>query len=587
MLIAFAVAAPSLLAFNLSPSATLLNQLLAVAAWGGVLVGLAGWVPAQTAWGPGAARQVRAPLLGLGLLALGVGVSWAGSLPASLASSALALLGVSALLLLAAQAGPVAGGAPNRPWAMAVLGGLALAGVLGSLVGVVQVFFPAWADGVWIARSGLPGRAVGNLRQPNHLSTQIMWGLIAWVPLAQAWAAPAGAPGDRRMQQARAALAGGAALLMVLGVVLSASRTGLVGVLMLALWGLLDRGLPRPLRVALGLAPVAYVLCWLGVAAWAHEAQQAFGGEARLAENDLASSRVGIWLNTLALIQAQPWTGVGFGNFNFAWTLTPFPGRPVAFFDHSHNLVLQLLVELGLPLGGAVLATLVWAVWQGWRRSGQHGGLARTAARSAWMLVLLVGVHSLLEYPLWYAYFLLPTAWALGHCLRAPTAPAPSGPLGRWLLGSAGALMLSGAAIALGDYLRVVIIYEPGGITTPLAERIAHGHESVFFAHQAGYAAVTTGQPAELREAALRTSTHALLDTRLMIAWAEALDQSGQTAQAQHLADRLREFRNPGAKGFFAPCEAQPAPSPLPYPCQAAPAGLGWRDFTATGGAAR
>ena len=35
---------------------------------------------------------------------------------------------------------------------------------------------------------------------------------------------------------------------------------------------------------------------------------------------------------------------------NVRGTQTPFPGRPVAFFDHTHNLVLQFAVELGLPL---------------------------------------------------------------------------------------------------------------------------------------------------------------------------------------------------------------------------------------------
>ena len=80
---------------------------------------------------------------------------------------------------------------------------------------------------------------------------------------------------------------------------------------------------------------------------------QAFGGGARLGEGDISSSRFGIWRNTLALIRAHPWLGVGFGEFNFAWTLTPFPGRPVAFFDHTHNLPLQLAVELGLPLAAA------------------------------------------------------------------------------------------------------------------------------------------------------------------------------------------------------------------------------------------
>ena len=62
----------------------------------------------------------------------------------------------------------------------------------------------------------------------------------------------------------------------------------------------------------------------------------------------MSGSRFGIWANTLALIRMHPWTGVGLGEFNLAWSLTPFPGRPIAFFDHTHNLVLQFAVELGL-----------------------------------------------------------------------------------------------------------------------------------------------------------------------------------------------------------------------------------------------
>ena len=35
-------------------------------------------------------------------------------------------------------------------------------------------------------------------------------------------------------------------------------------------------------------------------------------------------------------------------------------------------------------------------------------------------MVLMVTLHSLLEYPLWYSYFLLPTAFAFGLCLAEP-----------------------------------------------------------------------------------------------------------------------------------------------------------------------
>ena len=78
------------------------------------------------------------------------------------------------------------------------------------------------------------------------------------------------------------------------------------------------------------------------------------------------------------MIAQQPWTGVGFGEFNFAWTLTPFPDRPMAFFDHTHNLPLQLAVELGLPLAALVLAAAGWPLW---RRLRNALGPRRTRRR--------------------------------------------------------------------------------------------------------------------------------------------------------------------------------------------------------------
>jgi len=192
---------------------------------------------------------------------------------------------------------------------------------------------------------------------------------------------------------------------------------------MLAVWGMLDRSLPRAVRRALALSPLVYAAGWLGMSALSHLQGQAFGGEARLHDgSDISSSRFAIWRDTIALIRLEPWVGVGFGQFNFAWSLTPSPARPVAFFDHTHNIVLQLLVELGLPLGLVVIGALGWALWrlvaQALRPvdAAPPGAIGAAGARVLLYMVLLVGLHSLLEYPLWYAYFLLPTLafWGLG-----------------------------------------------------------------------------------------------------------------------------------------------------------------------------
>ena len=549
---------PSLLAYNASPSPTFLNQALAFAVWAAFLV----------ASSPGASKGLAELHAALGLL--GAAALWAwlhGGLPASLALSSVGTLAAAALL--------AAGGSSTQRWPdaepvfAAFCWGWMVAGALNVVVALLQVFTPDIPDGNWIAISGIAGRAVGNLRQPNHLSSLLLWSCIAVVALL-----------DLRRLSPRAAA--GAMVAFVFAVVLTASRTGLVSVLLLALWGLLDRRLSRTSRWLLVAAPVVYAVGWWALAQWAAASAHNFGGTARLAESDISGSRFGIWKNTLALIQANPWAGVGFGEFNIAWTLTPFPGRPTAFFDHTHNLPLQLAVELGLPLAALVMGLLLWALVRAALRAWRAQGDASTAQRCAVMMVLMIGLHSLLEYPLWYAYFLLPTAWAFGFALRGTAATTPSTvkpalPLLRW----AGVALLAGTVFSVWDYSRVVAIFsaEPG--SPPLEQRIATGQKSVFFAHHADYAAVTSGVASADPAHAFDRTTHYLLDTRLMMAWARSLAERGDVDAARTLAARLREFDKADAEDFFDACPdaAQPAAAGLPFQCELPTAVLGWREF--------
>jgi hypothetical protein len=584
-----AVAAPTLLAYNESPSPTFLNQALALGLWGAFVAGAQPAAPGRGVWPLQAA---------LALLAACAAGSWgAGGLPASLALSALGLLAAAAVV---AAAGAGARARPDAEDAFAAFcWALAVTGALNVAIAAVQVFAPGLPDGDWVAASGIPGRAVGNLRQPNHLSSLLTWGCIAVVALLEL----------RRLKPAAAA-AWGAAL--VFAVVLTASRTGLVSVLLLALWALLDRRLARATRALLLAAPLAYALAWWGMAQWAAASAHNFGGAARLAESDISGSRFGIWANTLEMIRQQPWAGVGFGEFNFAWTLTPFPGRPTAFFDHTHNLPLQLAVELGLPLAAGVSALLLWALWRAavaaWGPQGSADamppapGLA-LAQRCAVVMVLMIGLHSLLEYPLWYAYFLLPAAWAWGFALpgpgranaggRAPAAGAAAAGVAAAqrtaaqpsaALGLAGLVLLAGAAYSVRDYQRVTVIFSSLPGAAPLAARVAAGQSSVFFSHHADYAAVTSGVEVADSRRAFARATHYLLDTRLMAAWAEALAASGDVRAAQHVAARLREFRKADAAEFFAPCDAAGAPAtaasaPLPFQCAPPGVAVPWRAF--------
>ncbi|MEO8281197.1 MAG: Wzy polymerase domain-containing protein, partial [Ideonella sp.] len=186
---------------------------------------------------------------------------------------------------------------------------------------------------------------------------------------------------------------------------------------------------------------------------------------------------------------------------------------------------------------------------------------------------------------LWYAYFLLPTAFAFGICLAGgqPGKAMQVTGTGRSiapLLVGASALMLVVSLFSVYDYRRVVVIFAPPPNARPLEERIADGEHSIFFAHHAFYAAATTAEDPALAAPWFRIASHFLLDTRFMTAWAKSFAAGGELEKARFLADRLREFQNPASIPFFEVCEKPPiAPAGRPFQCQPAGTVLDFRDF--------
>lgn len=565
-----------LLAFNLSPSPTFLNQALAHGLWG-ISIALLAAAGTFEGW-RSSIDEARSLIAAFSLVALCVAVSvFRSHLPTPIALSVLATL-VSTMLVVCCGAGA---GAQRRSVSVyaAFLWGLLGAGVLSGVISLIQVFAPDWSGGDLIARSGLPGRAVGNLRQPNHLASLLLWSAIATLGLLEL----------RRLTRAAGAMV---SVFLIFGVVLSGSRTGALGALVMGAWGLGDRRLSTASRMILMATPLIYALEWAGLWAWAHGAGHVFGAERSLglSGGDISSSRFSIWSNAWRLAAQEPWLGTGFGEFNLAWTLTQLPDRPVAFFDHTHNLPLQLIVELGWPLATALLALLLFALHRAWRRAWLAYGDQGVSQRTAFMLVATICLHSMLEYPLWYAYFLLPAAFAWGYALTARNAPSPAASVDEprvdrpWTVLALGLGMTLFAAVAALDYYRIAIIYEPPGHAAPLEERIARGQRSLLFAHHADYAAATAfGEPkAPLPESqvlAFQRAPHHLLDIRLMIAWSQALAAQGEVDKARWLAARIREFRNPGADEFFEPC-ADAAQAARTFQCQAPQRSYHWREFT-------
>ena len=401
------------------------------------------------------------------------------------------------------------GGVLRGRLAECLAGGLLLAALVAAAIGLAQFFLGdiGWAP--WV-RESTPGQAIGNLRQRNQQATLMAlgaWALLWWVARLQA------ASDERpraRWALLAAALVPWALVLVAAGGAATASRTGALQWLVIAALLLLWRRSHGALALAVGGAGLA---AYLAAAWWLPELLTQWTGAhvdglfTRLAdESRRCSSRPVLWANVLHLIAERPWAGWGWGGLDYAHYITPFPGeRFCVLLDNAHNLPLHLAVELGLPAALLLCGAAAWAVWRArpWRE-------AQPARQFAWGVLALVGVHSLLEFPLWYGPFQLAVVLAVlvllpwrmqGRALRAAVAAA-------LLLAPVPALLL------VRDYGMVSALYRP------VAERPAEwraltaqeaARRALFFRTPAEFAWLTTTPATAANASTIYTTARRLL----------------------------------------------------------------------------
>lgn len=291
-----------------------------------------------------------------------------------------------------------------------------LAATVSAVIGLVQYFGLAPALSPWISQTQA-GEAFANLRQRNQFATLTSMGLVALI------GGLAGrAPEDRVPWWAYALV-----LLLALGNAVSSSRTGLLQwalILALTVWWAMRAVRGRRRLVVLALqAMLAYVIAivtlpWL-LTVFTGVASDGLLG--RLAETPGCGSRKVLWSNVLTLIAQKPWLGWGWGELDYAHFITLYPGpRFCEILDNAHNLPLQLAVELGLPAALAICTGLAWIVWRAkpWRETDP-------ARQTAWGVLAVILLHSLLEYPLWYGPFQIAVALCAGLLWASSSAAVP------------------------------------------------------------------------------------------------------------------------------------------------------------------
>ncbi|WDE16286.1 O-antigen ligase C-terminal domain-containing protein [Acinetobacter schindleri] len=115
--------------------------------------------------------------------------------------------------------------------------------------------------------------------------------------------------------------------------------------------------------------------------------------------------RINIWVQLLEIIYNQPILGYGWNQLNIAQMSVEGIDLKYPIFGYSHNFILDILIWNGLFLGSILILTIFYFFVK---------LVLVVRFKNDLILLSMVGIivlHSLLEYPFAYAYFLIPLSF--------------------------------------------------------------------------------------------------------------------------------------------------------------------------------
>lgn len=310
-------------------------------------------------------------------------------------------------------------------------------GAMGSVALQLHQFFELEPIGPWTLMS-LGTRHFGNMAQPNLLASLLLLGVI-------------GCGWGYSRKLIGPAIAVSIATIYLFGIALTESRTALLNVILLTSIAVVwrnHRPTKRYLLAVFGLVLV-YIFFVLALPYVNHLRGSEMPIEYRASLKDV---RWTAWAMFLDAAIHRPLFGFGWGQLASAQFL--MMDEKIAFggnFLQSHNLVLDLILWNGFPLGLTIAAAIAWWWCTIIARISTYSQLC-----SVGFLTVLC-THAMLEYPLQYAYFLLPAGLVVG-CLNFSTDLRTVPSVSSWRKVFNGLLLvLAGAAlvVTVRDYFRV------------------------------------------------------------------------------------------------------------------------------------
>ena len=311
-------------------------------------------------------------------------------------------------------------------------------GLLSSLIAICQwlglnSYFSPW---MYTFKGNRP---YANLAQPNNLATLLIIALMACLYfyekkiIKKAYLIPY-------------------TLILLFSVALTQSRTSWVFCIFIIMyWGIKQFNRPKQLGFVKLLAWVGVFIVFISILPilnqWiASISNQSMVETASVIER--ASSgylRLDMWSQLGVALMQQPWFGYGWNQTGMA-QIAAFDLHPThEWYKSAHNIIFDLLIWNGVIVGG--LMVLYFTAWLYWLNKG----VKDTVSIVATLMVCAILIHGLLEYPLHYAYFLLPAGFLLG-LIQAQYPRLPSVKVNGKCFALIAILTVVGCAASVRDY---------------------------------------------------------------------------------------------------------------------------------------
>lgn len=249
---------------------------------------------------------------------------------------------------------------------------------------------------IWTVDLPPNGRPFANIAQPNQLATLLLMGIMAILYLFE----------NNKINNFVASFT---AMFLISGVALTQSRTVWVFGGCFAIWWLFKS---NRLQTRLGCT---FLMFWIGVylvilIILPYLSQ--FLGVYRIRDiTERATTgleRIEMWKQVWIAIQNAPFFGYGWGQLNIAQISISSADLNKPIFGYAHNLFLDLWIWNGFVLGTIILILIFVFLFY----------LAVNLKNINSIVILattgVILVHSMLEYPFAYGYFLIPMGLMLG-----------------------------------------------------------------------------------------------------------------------------------------------------------------------------